>query len=219
MCCCTTVNHDLNLVVTVNAFTKAAVMLCCCADVVIVCIACTVGVLFSGLAFVVVEALVVQVVVDTVGRRCNQWRHCCTSRHCIHFVGHTIVLLHLVLALAESLTSCRPLFCNLLQDDQVGHKCSILSSDSFLFLCCLLCSFLCPCVLCSVVRAAIVLVLLTFLCWSWRSLFRNRSLFLCCCTLFLFLCCCPCTFLCLFLLLLCMLLLCPLVLYRHQGSC
>ena len=137
----------------------------------------------------------------------------------LYSVAHTTVLWHLVLALVVSLTRCRPLFYNLLQDDQVVHKCSNLTSDSFLFLCCLLCSFICPCVLCSVVRAAIVLFLLLFLCCSFRSPFRSRSLFICCCILCLFLYCCLCSFLCLFLLFPCMLLLCPLVLYRHQGYC
>ena len=170
-------------------------------------------------AFGVVEVLVMQVVVDTADSRYNQRRHCCTNRHRIHFIGHTAVLLHLVLGLAESVTGCRPLFCNLLQDDQVDHRCSNLTSDFFLFLCCLLCSFLCPCILCSVVRAASVVFLWLFLCCSFRSLFRDHNLFLCCCILFLFLCCFLCSFLCLFLLLLCMLLLYPLVLYRHQDYC
>ena len=51
----------------------------------------------------------------------------------LYSVAHTTVLWHLVLALVVSLTRCRPLFYNLLQDDQVVHKCSNLTSDSFLF--------------------------------------------------------------------------------------
>ena len=145
-----------------------------------------------------------------------------TSMDRIHFVGHTIDLFHPVPAPVVFQTHCRLLSYSLLPYAQVDHKCNNLTLDSFLFLCVVLCSFLFLCLIWLVVLAAIVACLFLFLCCSFRSL-CIRSLFLHCCS-FLFLYCCSFLFLylCIFLFLclcLCMLLLCPLVLFRHQGYC
>ena len=132
----------------------------------------------------------------------------------IHSFGHTIDLFHLVSAPVVFQTHCRLLSYSLLPDVQVDHKCRNLTLDSFLFLSVVLCSCLCLCLLWLVVLAAIVAYLYLLLCCSFRSL-CIRSLFLCCCSFlclylwtFLFLVLCP-----------CLLLLCPLVLFRHQGCC
>ena len=94
-------------------------------------------------------------------------------------VGHTIDLFRPVSVPAVFLAHCRLLFCSLLQDVQVDHKCNILTLDSFLFLCCFLFSCLSLCLLWLAVRAAIVVYLCPFVCCSYRSPCHIRSLFLC----------------------------------------
>ena len=131
----------------------------------------------------------------------------------IHFVGHTNDLFHPVSVLVVLPTHCRLLFYSLLLNVPVDRKFNKLTLDSFLFPCCILCSCLFLCLFWLVVLAAIVVFLWLFLCCSYRSLCHIRSLFPYC---FPFLRLCPLSFRFLFLCL-CMLLLCPLALFRRQG--
>ena len=145
--------------------------------------------------------------------------HCYASWHHSRCLGNTIVPCCHTVARTLCPTSCRLLFDSLWPSDLVGHICSILLLDSFLFLdCWLLCSFLVRCLFLSL--AAILPFLLLFL-LPCRGPCRSHILFL---FLFLSILCfvaflCILCFLCLFLLFLCMLLRCPLGPVLHCDWC